>query len=446
MNIQLRQTAVADPVFNEALAYRTLFWIVLLAFAVRVAVRCYSGSDDFWVNGYQFFFELAQNIAAGNGIAFGDGHPIVGRVPLYPAFLAAITFGHKLFVPIVLFQSLIGAGTVLCAALIAREMFGSAAAIIAATITALYPYYVVHDTALQETSLYTFLLALAIVLLLRVRRSGSRTAAACAGVVLGAAVLTRASLAPFALLAPIWLVIPGVFRAGAWRQGLWAAVICAGALALTLSPWLIRSYHLTGSAVLSSKVGYQLWAGNNPYTFSHYPYESMDHSIDAAAKAFSVEEIAEMEPLVSDERAIDNWLQRRGVAYISEHPWQTLGSAFRKIAASFGWLPSPRRSFWPTLVHSLSYGLITTLGLWAIWVSRSRWREYLLFYALFVSCALVVAVFHGHTSARAYLDVYLIVFAAGTLEQLRSRCFPSTASSLSMPIQAHTFHSDNRDI
>src|SRR5262249_5916628 len=424
MNVQLRQTALADPVFNEALAYRTLVWIVLLAFAVRVAVRCYSGSDDFWVNGYQFFLELAQNIAAGNGLAFADGRPIVGRVPLYPAFLAAVTFGHKLFVPIVLFQSLIGAGTVLCAALIAREMFGNAAAIIAATITALYPYYVVHDTALQETSLYTFLLALAIVLLLRVRRSGSRTAAACAGVVLGAAVLTRASLAPFALLAPIWLVIPGVFRAGAWRHGLWAAVICAGALALTLSPWLIRSYHLTGSPVLSTKVGYQLWAGNNPYTFRHYPFQSMDDSIDAAFEALGPQRIAEIKALGADERAIDHWFQRRGIEYINEHPWQTVGSAFRKIAASFGWLPSPRRSFWPTVVHSLAYGGIMILGIWGMWAFRRYGREHLIYYVLFVSYALVVGLFHGHTSARAYLDVYLIVFAAGMLEQLRSKYWP----------------------
>ena len=57
--------------------------------------------------------------------------------------------------------------------MIAREIFGNTAAIIAAILTAIYPYYVVHDTALQETSLYTFLMALAVLLLLRVRRSGS---------------------------------------------------------------------------------------------------------------------------------------------------------------------------------------------------------------------------------------------------------------------------------
>ena len=113
--------------------------------------------------------------------AFGDGSGAEVRVPLYPAFLAAVTFGQKAFLPVVFAQSLIGVGTVVCAALLAREMFGRSAAITAAAITAVYPYYVVHDTALQETSLFTLLTAVAVLLLLRVRRSGSGATAACAG-------------------------------------------------------------------------------------------------------------------------------------------------------------------------------------------------------------------------------------------------------------------------
>src|SRR5262249_6343540 len=159
------------------------------------------------------------------------------RVPMYPAFLATVTFGQKAFLPIGLAQALIGAGTVWCAALLAREMFGSAAAIIAAAITALYPYYVVHDTALQATSLYTFLTALAVLLLLRARRSGSGVMAGCAGLTLGAAVLTRANQALFALLAPLWLAVPrGQCHMTPWRRRLWTTLVCGGVLALTVSP------------------------------------------------------------------------------------------------------------------------------------------------------------------------------------------------------------------
>jgi 4-amino-4-deoxy-L-arabinose transferase-like glycosyltransferase len=108
-------------------------WIILLAFAARLSARWYSGGPDFWQNGYTFFFELAQNIAAGNGVSIG-GQPTAFRVPLYPIFLATVTFGHRAFLSILVAQSLIGAGTVLCAALIARELFGQTAAIIAALL------------------------------------------------------------------------------------------------------------------------------------------------------------------------------------------------------------------------------------------------------------------------------------------------------------------------
>ena len=405
-----------------------LLGFIFVAFTVRVAVRCYFGSVDFWVNSYTFYFDIAQKMAAGTGISFWEGPLTAGRVPLYPAFLAAVTSGQKVFLPIVFAQSLIGAGTVVCAALLAGEMFGRTAAITAAAITAVYPYYVVHDTALQETSLFTLLTALAVVLLLRVRRSGSGVTAACAGLALGAAVLTRSSLAPFAFLGPLWLAIPGVFRAGPWRQAFWAAAICAGAVALVVSPWLVWSYRLTGPAERGPPPGYALWLGNNAYTFSHYPYESMDRSRDVAGDALGPQDNAEIDALGANEAAVDQWFRRKGLEYIREHPWLTFGNAFRKLGAAFGWLPSPRKSFWPNLVHSLAYGFVMTLGLWGMWAGRRHWREHLVFYALFVSFATITALFWGHTSHRTFLDVYWIIFAAGMLQGLQRKYFARFAS------------------
>jgi 4-amino-4-deoxy-L-arabinose transferase-like glycosyltransferase len=169
----------------------------------------------------------------------------------------------------------IGAGTVWCAALIARDMFGNSAAIIAALITAFYPYYVVHDTALQETGLYTFL-TLAVLLLMRVRRNGSVSRAVCAGLTLGASVPTRANLAPFTVLAPLWLIVRPESNAVLWQRRTLTYLLCAGTIALMVSPWLVRSYRLTGSPTLSTESGFFLWLGNNSLTFSKYPNESVD--------------------------------------------------------------------------------------------------------------------------------------------------------------------------
>ena len=54
---------------HKLLDFRNLLWIVTLAFVARAAVRWHLGDADFWINGYTFFFDLAQNIATGKGIA-----------------------------------------------------------------------------------------------------------------------------------------------------------------------------------------------------------------------------------------------------------------------------------------------------------------------------------------------------------------------------------------
>jgi 4-amino-4-deoxy-L-arabinose transferase-like glycosyltransferase len=423
---------------SDVSIHRHLPWIILFAFGVRVAARWYTGAADFWQNGYTFYFALAQNVAAGNGFSLDGAHPTAFRVPVYPMFLAALTFGQQAFLPVLIAQSLVGAGSVLCAALIARELFGNAAAIIAALITAVYPYYVVHDTALQETSLYTFLMALAVLLLLRVRRNGSLMTAIAAGLALGAAVLTRANLAPFALVAPLWLALAGGSNAAPWRRRFFVANLCAGMGMLTVAPWLIRAHEITGSVTLSTQNGFFLWLGNNPYTFSRYPQESIDRSQAVALAALSSQEKRELKARGHNEALVDEWFRKKGLDYIREYPWRTLGNGFRKIVDTFGWLPSPRRTFWPSLAHALSYGTMMILGLWGMWQGRRNWREHSIFYAQFVCFVAVTAVFFGHTSYRAYLDVYWIVFAAGVLAAwLRSLRIESSYSRFgSVPLIA----------
>jgi hypothetical protein len=65
------------------------------------------------------------------------------------------------------------------------------------------------------------------------------------------------------------------------------------------------------------------------------------------------------------------------------------------------------------------------LGLIGMWAGRRYGLEHSIFYALFISFAIVTAVFFGHTSYRAYLDVYWIVFAAGMLAPLGDKYFPA---------------------
>jgi 4-amino-4-deoxy-L-arabinose transferase-like glycosyltransferase len=386
-----------------------VYWLAALAFALRIAVRLHSGIADFWVNGYRFYFDMAQSIAAGKGIAI-DGAPTAFRVPLYSIFLAGLTMGHKAFWPIAVAQSMIGAGTAFCAALLARQMFrGPAegrAAILAAAITAVYPYYVVHDTAMQETSLFTLLTLIAVILAQRIARTGALAPAAICGLLLGLDVLTRAPIALFALIVPIWLIS---------KKRTVPALLCALLLVLTIFPWLWRSYKLTGEPMLTTESGYELWNGNNDILFRYYPRESVDVSIKADLDALTAQDQRELSQLGGNEALIDHWFLHKGLAYIHAHPWLTFTNGLRKIAAAFDWLPTPRRSLARSLSHAFSFGPVMVLGLWGMWRRRSKWRKDSLIYLMFAQFLVVTAVYFGQTSHRVYLDVYWIVFAAGAL-------------------------------
>ena len=387
-----------------------VYWIAVAAFALRLVARLTQGIENFWVNGYTFFFDLAQSIAAGKGVALANGTPTAFRVPLYPILLAGLTLGHEWAWPVVFAEALIGAATCVCAALLARQMFcgphAESAATLAAAITAIYPYYVVHDTALQETSLFTLLTLVAVLLALRVARAGALLPTVTCGIVLGLDVLTRSPIAPFALLVPVWLLA---------RRRVAAALLCAGAVAMTVAPWIIRNTVLMGAPVLTTEAGFELWNGNNAMLFDYYPMQSVDVSISADADAMEKLNPSELPPQGSSDVAVDRWFRDRALDYMRAHPWLTVTNAFRKIGAAFDWLPTPRRSRAQAVLHFVSFGPAMLLGLWGMWLRRRQWRDDSLVYLLFAQFLLVTAIYFGQTNHRVFLDVYFIVFAAGVV-------------------------------
>jgi 4-amino-4-deoxy-L-arabinose transferase-like glycosyltransferase len=175
--------------------------ILVTAFGLRLGVRLWYGEPDFWANGYSAYYQMAENVAQGNGFCMDSGRDCGYWPPVYPFLLSLTTPRAKAFPRIAIMQSAFGAGTAACAFLIGAQLFDAPTGLLAALLTTLYPYYVKHDTALQETGTFTFLTAVAILMFLRARKAQSLWPALAAGAMLGIAILTRASLAPFVLVA-----------------------------------------------------------------------------------------------------------------------------------------------------------------------------------------------------------------------------------------------------
>jgi hypothetical protein len=393
--------------------YLVALWAILAtATVVRLGVRVSFGESYFWAGSYSEYYSLAENVAAGKGFCFET--TCAWWPPLYPAFLAVTALaGNRNYLTIVVPQAILGAGTVLCGYLIGRELFNAPTGLVAGLIIAIYPYYVMHDTALQETGMVTFWMALSVFLLLRARRSKASSTWLLAGLSLGALVLTRASLAPSAVLALGWALLVN------WRK----ALLTFAAAGVLVSPWLLRTWRLTGAPVLSSQTGRALWIGNNRDTFSYYPAGSIDRSTDRAFTALSGKERMELDRLAADEIAVSDWFARKGLAYMRAHPWLTVGNALRKMQAGFSWTLTPNREPMAQAAYFCSYVPIAVLGIVGIFLARERWRECSLIYLLFVAFVGVTGVFWAHTSHRSYLDVYLIVFAASVLVRLVPRRF-----------------------
>ena len=64
-----------------------------------------------------------------------------------------------------------------------------------------------------------------------------------------------------------------------------------------------------------------------------------------------------------------------------------------------------------------------------LWQRRRQWHQDALVHAHLVLFAGITAVLWAQTSHRSYLDVYLIVFAAGMLDRLLAQYAPAVAQN-----------------
>ena len=396
------------------LHYRKMLVVLLgVAFLVRVSVRVGFGESYFWTHSYIEYYDLAENFVSGKGLCFDT--TCAFWPPLYPLFLSLTVLVGKHYLLIVVPQALLGAGTALCAFLIGRNLFDKSVGLLACAITTIYPYYVMHDTALQETGMVTFWTALSVYLLLRASKLNRKRDWFLAGLALGLIALTRASVAPAAGVALIWTAVWGA--RGRISNKLLKTSLVLLAILVMVGPWLIRTYRLTGAAVLSSQTGSALWIGNNAQTFSAYPSRSIDISTGNASRAITDADMADLQRLGGDEIKESNWYARRALVFVRDHPWLTIQGSFRKLAAGFSWRLNPWREPLAQAAYAAFYVPISILGTIGFFLGR-RNGGVILIAMLFLAFMGVTAVFWAHTSHRSYLDVYWIVLAASVVERL----------------------------
>lgn len=374
--------------------------------------------------GYEYYAEMAAHLVEDGRLyrtmPFGQGDRLAIRTPGYPLALAALApVAADVRLRAAILGAICGASSVVLAAILGARLSGRRAGLTAGCAVALWPHAVLHDTALQDTALYTTLfLALVLVahrLSVKERRLDPLSAAG-AGMLAAAAVLVRVALLPTVVVLLAWPLLCGGNR----RRSLLLLLVGVLTLNAGLLPWRLRNARVVGSSVLTSDTGRSLWLGNNPQLFEVYPPGSIDRAEERAWTALPEATRAAVRSLAHDEIAQDAWFRDEALAWIRAHPGAAAIGAARKAWASFSPWFNPRGSLLKQLIHAISYGPVALLAVASLVRLRSRWRETGIVVACVAVLAAQSAMFFGHSSYRAYLDPLLVVLAASWIAPRRS--------------------------
>lgn len=241
----------------------TQVWVILaVAFALRLATVALT-----WHTPLDFdpsdFSRTAASIAAGHGYPLSNrapgGGPSAFRPPGYPVVLAGVyaVAGHPTPGLARMVGALLGTVSVALIGLIALRLWCRRVAMFALGIAAVAPPLVVLSTALISEALFVPVMLGAVLAALHGQRSARRHGwAVVAGVLVGAATLTRTNGVILAL--PVALAF---VPARSWRRfAAWTpSVVVILAVVLTVAPWTFRNWTVFHAFVpVSDEAGYTL--------------------------------------------------------------------------------------------------------------------------------------------------------------------------------------------
>jgi hypothetical protein len=223
--------------------------LLLVAVIARIGAALAIGGDFHFAD-EATYLDAARRLAGGGG--FGTAYR---KVPAYPVFLAALSFGMPASLGFIrLAQAVVAAFGALLVMALAERLVGPRAAIAAGLVYALDPLLVMASGLLYPETVAALVLPLVILLSLEAAEGDSLGRSALAGGLLGV----------LALLRPVALVLPPVVAA-------WIALavpartsrrlVHVGVLGLAflcvLAPWTVRNWRVSGELVPVAMAGTQ---------------------------------------------------------------------------------------------------------------------------------------------------------------------------------------------
>jgi 4-amino-4-deoxy-L-arabinose transferase-like glycosyltransferase len=242
----------------------------------------------------------------------------------------------------------LGVAACVLGAQIARRLAGDRAGLVAGLVLAVDPLLLAANATLESETLFTALLLAALLAVLRAREAGSWRWTAAAGVLVGAAALTRTNAL---VLIPLlgWLVLPTP-RPRRWLRH---SALAIGAAILVISPWTIRNAtELHHFVPVSTETGNTL-AGTYNITSLHHHARWLLPSRTGAYRAIYAR--------YADSPQLDDHLRSAVLRWVAHHPTYPLVVSAWNSARLLGF-DGPNWATWS--LHTMSMGPGWAMPVW----------------------------------------------------------------------------------
>ncbi len=416
---------------------------VILIGALVLRIDAVQGTDSTYrpINDAGSYLTLASYIAhtgdyslrrePGSG-AGGTRGPSAYFAPGYPYFLALVDLidGHTVrrdgaIHPARISQAVLGTITVALVGLVALELFGPVAGLIALILAAVYPVLIELSATLAAENLLTPLVLGAVYTGLRVRRAGSPPTRyawiAGTGLLTGLATLTHENgiLIILPLIAAVWTARPRLKP-----RSLAAPALLIVITAVTIAPWTIRNAVVMHTFIpVSDETGITLVGTYNPASAANQqlPYKWRIFYGIPGERSLIHEAPSLTEPQIGEK------LQGQALHYIAKHPFSPFAVAFHntlrlfELEGAVAWHASARAQSIPAHTAGtgvVSFWIVCVLALIGVLTPLVRAAPKWIWWVPVLLALSVVLVNVETPRFRAPVDPFLILLASAGLAAL----------------------------
>ncbi len=269
-----------------------LFFCALFVRVVLFSINFSVNNHDLipTIKGDDGYYELSQNINAGNGFTFDVAPPFRPnplRPPLWPMFIATVShiFGYW---GVLIFELILGSFIPVLGYFVARRLVGEKLSKWVAGFLVFEPYSVLLSFILYTETSFTFFFLIFLIFLFRYIEKQTIRNAIWTGVFLGLACMIKPTVQFFPLLIPVALAI--LWRRNLTKPLLKHALLFVVSFFVIISPWLWRNHVEFGVWGISAQPAFNLYVYLVPTVLSIDNHTNFKTEYDSFVKKDNFDE------------------------------------------------------------------------------------------------------------------------------------------------------------